>query len=184
MEDKETTKKLKPEDIKALISEGDNFAKLPTIDIMGFKLDIESLIVVIIALIAWVFLWGAFDIFGAVSYGNVFFVLYIAISIFNLINSATDVPDVESERLQQSTQQSFIQGGIAVFILAFVFLYNMELDPVYRSQVYRILILCLMVSCLAILIINVKNNSVNIRFIRKMQQMLYNQGLILFLLAL
>jgi hypothetical protein len=110
--------------------------------------------------------------------------LYIVIVIINLFNSATDVPDVESERNQISSQQGFIQGGIAIFILAFVFLNNMGLQEADLTETYRILILSMLVSSLSIIIINVKNDSVNIRFVRKIQQMLYNQGLLLFLLAL
>ena len=58
------------------------------------------------------------------------------------------------------------------------------MDEVQRTEVYRVLILSLLIASLSIIIINVKNDSINIRFVRKMQQMLYNQGLILFLLGL
>lgn len=181
---KETNRKLNAEDIKSLLSESDNFNKLTVLDLKILKIDIETLIVVIISIILWVSLWYFFDIFRIISYAETFFILYLVIIVINLINSATDVPDVESERMQQTSQQSFIQGGIAVFILAFVFLNNMGLEQGVMTETYRILILSMLVSCVSIIIINVKNDSINIRFVRKIQQMLYNQGLILFLLAL
>jgi len=180
-----SSSKLTPEDIQSLIEEGSNkLAKLKTLNIFGIEIDLESLIVIIIATILWLLLWVGFNIFNIVSYAEFFFILYIIIILINLANSATDVPDLETERLQQSSQQSFIQGGIAVFILAFVFLYNINMDEEDRTKVYRVLIIALIISCLSIIILNVKNDPVNIRFVRKIQQMLYNQGLILFLLAL
>ena len=180
----ENKNKLTAEDIKTLITENDKLKKLPTINIFGLTFDEESVIVVIISIILWSLLWYGFNIFGIISYAEYFYILYIIIILINLANSAGDVPDVETERLQQSSQQSFIQGGIAIFILAFVFLYNINMDEVQRTEVYRVLILSLLIASLSIIIINVKNDSINIRFVRKMQQMLYNQGLILFLLGL
>ena len=180
----ENKNKLTAEDIKTLITENDKLKKLPSINIFGLTFDEESVIVVIISIILWSLLWYGFNIFGIISYAEYFYILYIIIILINLANSAGDVPDVETERLQQSSQQSFIQGGIAIFILAFVFLYNINMDEVQRTEVYRVLILSLLIASLSIIIINVKNDSINIRFVRKMQQMLYNQGLILFLLGL
>jgi hypothetical protein len=53
-----------------------------------------------------------------------------------------------------------------------------------RIRVYKILIISLIVCSSAILIVNVKNDSKNVRMIRKIQQFLYNQALTLFVLAL
>jgi hypothetical protein len=94
------------------------------------------------------------------------------------------VSDAESERTHLSSQQSFIQGGMAVFILAFVFLYNIQMNEQDKLKVYQILIISLIISSFAIIILNLKNEPSNIRFVRKMQQLLYNQGLVLFILAL
>ena len=58
------------------------------------------------------------------------------------------------------------------------------MDERDKTHIYVILITCLIVSCVSIFIINVQNISTNIRFVRKIQQSLYNQGLILFMLAL
>ena len=102
----------------------------------------------------------------------------------NFYNSATNISDVESERVNIASQQSFIQGGIAVFILPFVFLYNIPMEDIDKTHIYVILITALMVSSLSIIIVNLQNISTNIRFVRKIQQSLFNQGLILFMLAL
>lgn len=177
-------KKLSQTDVKDLISESEQFKKLPSIDLGFIKIDTQSMIISIVALIAWFLLWFYFNIFSIVPYSEVFFIFYICILIINLVNSANDIPDVESERLQINSQQNFIQGGIAVFILAFVFLYNIKMGEPERINIYKVLIICLIISSFGIILINVKNNSKNIRTVRKIQQFLYNQGLVLFILSL
>ena len=185
MEDRVNNKeKLTTQDIQNLISDSQQYKKLKTVTIFGLELDATSLVISIVAIILWVMIWYFFDIFKIVRYSEIFFTMYIILVIVNAINSATDVADVETERLQQATQQNFIQGGIAVFILAFVFLYNINLDDEDKTQIYIVLTICLIISSLSLIIINVKNNSKNIRLVRKVQQLLYNQGLILFLLAI
>ena len=180
----EENKKLSQTDIKELISESEQFKKLPSIDIGIAKIDIQSTYITILALITWFLIWYCFNIFSIVPYADAFFIFYIVILLINLFNSANDIPDVDSERVNIASQQNFIQGGLAVFILAFVFLYNIKMDENYRINVYKILIICLIVTSLGIIIINLKNNSKNIRMVRKIQQFLYNQGLILFILSL
>ena len=184
MEDELENKKLSQTDIKDLISESEQFKKLPSIDIGIATLDIQSTYITIYALVVWFLIWYSFDIFSIVPYSSVFFIFYILILIMNLFNSANDVPDVESERVNIASQQNFIQGGLAVFILAFVFLYNVKMDEKHQIDVYKILIICLIVTSLGIIIVNVKNKSKNIRSVRKIQQFLYNQGLVLFILGL
>ena len=186
----EVKNKLTSEEIDDLLSESDKFKKLDSILFLGKEWDVQSLWAFIIGIVTWVIFWRLFnlsDIFkswNAENVGRITFVFYIIISFVNFFNSANDVPDVESERVNISSQQSFIQGGIAVFILAFVFLYNIPMDERDKTHIYVILITCLIVSCVSIFIINVQNISTNIRFVRKIQQSLYNQGLILFMLAL
>lgn len=182
--EKKDKKKLSSEDIQNLISESDQFKKLPSFKLFGHTWDVQSTIVAGISIVTWIILFFAFKVFGIIKYAPAFFIIYILIVLLNLYNSANDVPDVEAERLQISSQQSFIQGGIAVFILAFVFLYNIKMEDTQKTLVYKVLIMSLLVSSLGIIIVNVKNDSVNIRFTRKCQQMLYNQGLVLFLLGL
>lgn len=186
----EVKNKLTSAEIDELLSESDKFKKLDSIVFLGKEWDVQSLWAFIIGIVTWVIFWRLFnlsDIFKswkAENVGRITFVFYIIISFVNFFNSANDVPDVESERVNIASQQSFIQGGIAVFILAFVFLYNIPMDERDKTHIYVILITCLIVSCVSIFIINVQNVSTNIRFVRKIQQSLYNQGLILFMLAL
>ena len=184
MDTTKPTKKLTTHDIQNLLEESDKLKDVPKFNILGLSVDRASFYVVIIALIIWTILWLSFKFFGIINYAEIFFIIYIIITLFNLFNSATNVSDIETERMNMASQQSFIQGGIAVFILAFVFLYNVNMDENKRTQVYKVLIISLLISCSAIILINVKNNPSNVRFIRKIQQMLYNQGLVLFLLGL
>ena len=184
MDTTKPTKKLTTHDIQNLLEESDKLKDVPAFNILGLTFDRASFYVVIIALIIWTILWLSFKIFGIINYAEIFFIIYIIITLFNLFNSATNVSDIETERMNMASQQSFIQGGIAVFILAFVFLYNVNMDENKRTQVYKVLIISLLISCSAIILINVKNNPSNVRFIRKIQQILYNQGLVLFLLGL
>jgi hypothetical protein len=180
-------KKLSSEDIQNLISEGDNFKKVPSFTLFGKQWDVASTWVAVLSVIFWISMWYLFKIHTRnrhVPFTSFFFYFYIMISFINLFNSASDVSDVETERVNQSSQLSFIQGGIAVFILAFVFLYNINMTEHDRTKIYTVLIVSLLVSCLSITIINLKNDSTNIRFVRKMQQALYNQGLVLFMLGL
>jgi hypothetical protein len=182
--------KLTPEEINDLLSESDKFKKLDSINLLGKEWDLQSFYIFIIAIVTWIIFWKLFnlsDVFKswkAEKIGRITFLFYIVVSFLNFYNSANDVPDVESERVNISSQQSFIQGGIAVFILAFVFLYNIPMEDTDKTHIYVILITSLIVSSLAIIIVNVQNVSTNIRFVRKIQQSLYNQGLILFMLGL
>ncbi len=186
----EVKKKLSSQDIEDLLTESNKFKKLDSVLAFGKEWDLQSFFVFIIAIISWFIMWSLFDLNSVFSswnssyIGYIAFILYVIISFLNFFNSANDVPDVESERVNFASQQSFIQGGIAIFILAFVFLYNIPMDDKDKTHIYVILITSLIVSSFAIIIINVQNISTNIRFVRKIQQSLYNQGLILFMLGL
>lgn len=171
-------------EVQNLINQAGDYRKLKSINIAGFQFDIYTIIIFILSIVLWTILWLSFNIFDIVSYSEFFFSLYIIIAFINLINSSNDTADVETERVQNSSQQSYIQGSIAIFILAFIFLYNIEMENDDKTKVYTVLIICLIVSCLALIILDYKNNSENIRFIRKINQLLYNQSLVLFLLAL
>jgi len=185
MEDRhDNKKKLTPVDIQTLISDSQQYKKLPTVKIFGLEIDTMTIVLSIFAILLWSVLWFGFGIFKIVKYSYLFYILYIIIVIVNAINSSTDIADVETERLQQTTQQNFIQGGIAIFILLFVFLYNINLDSQDKTQIYIVLSLCLMISSLSMIMLNVKNDNKNIRLTRKIQQLLYNQGLILFIFAI
>jgi hypothetical protein len=184
MDTTKPTKKLTSYDIKSLLEEGDKLKDVPSFKVLGITLDKISFYVMIITVILWIILWFSLKIFGIVKYSEIFFIAYIIISILNLLNSATNVSDIESERMNIASQQSFIQGGIAIFILAFVFLQNINMEESNRIKVYKILVISLIISCIGIVLINVKNVPSNVRFIRKIQQAIFNQGLIIFLLAL
>jgi len=181
---KNNSEKLSAHDIQSLILDSQQYKKLKIISIFGLEFDVTTIVLSIIAIALWTMMWIFFGIFKIVEYSQIFFILYIIIVIVNAVNASTDIADVETERLQQTTQQNFIQGGIAVFILLFVFLYNINLDPEDKTQIYIVLSLCLIIASLSMVILNVKNNNKNIRLTRKVQQLLYNQGLVFFLFAI
>jgi len=179
------SKELTSEDVQNLISESEQLRKLPTMPFFG--LDAQTFWVTIGSIVVWVFIWGFFKI-HKIAGNNIsilFMFIFIFISILNLFNSANDVPDSAAEREKLSGQQYYIQGGLAVFILLLVFLYNIPIeDPEYKNKVYKILIISLISTSLGTIIINVQNESENVRLVRKIHQSLYNQGIILFIFCL
>ena len=180
------SKELTSEDVQNLISESENLRKLPTINILGLELDRQTSFVTVVSIIVWVIIWKFFGIFNIVGkqISILFLIIFIFISLLNLYNSATDVPDSSSEREKLSGQQYFIQGGLAVFILLLVFLYNIPMDVEYKNKIYKILLISLISTCVGTIVINVRNESENIRLVRKIQQAFYNQGIILFIFCL
>lgn len=185
------SKELTSEDVQNLISESEELRKLPTMPIFfgafGPEVDTQTFWVTLGSIIVWLLIWGFYKIHKIVNnyISMLFMFLFIGISILNLINSATDVPDSASEREKFSSQQYYIQGGLSIFILLLVFLFNIPIsDKEDKDKVYKILIISLISTCLGTIIINVKNESVNIRLVRKIQQSLYNQGIILFVFCL
>ena len=186
----QNVKKITSQEIDDLLAETDKFQKLSTYRFLGKEFDVQSLLAFGIGIITWIVFWKLFNLsyvfesWDAKWVGRLIFIFYIIVSLINLFNSATSVSDVESERVNIASQQSFIQGGMAVFILPFVFLYNIPMEDKDKTHIYVILITSLLVTSLAIIIVNVQNISTNIRFVRKLQQTLFNQGLILFMLGL
>ena len=174
------SKELTSEDVQNLISESENLRKLPTINILGLELDRQTSFVTVGSIIVWVIIWK----FLGKHISILFLIIFIFISLLNLYNSATDVPDSSSEREKLSGQQYFIQGGLAVFILLLVFLYNIPMDVEYKNKIYKILLISLISTCVGTIVINVRNESENIRLVRKIQQAFYNQGIILFIFCL
>ena len=183
-------KKITQQEIDDLLAESDKFQKLNSYQFLGKEWDTQSFWAFIIGIITWIVFWKLFNLgyvfksWNASWIGHLTFIFYVIVSFINFFNSATNVSDVESERVNIASQQSFIQGGIAVFILPFVFLYNIPMEDTDKTHIYVILITALLVTSLATIIVNVQNISTNIRFVRKVQQSLFNQGLILFMLGL
>lgn len=185
MDNHDTTKEenqLSVEDVKSILAENDKYKKLPT---TIFDLDLQSTETTIVIILIWIVLWmtlGLFKITG--QFGIYVFYGYIALCVFNLVNSATDVSDSDSERINLATQQNYIQGGLSIFIMLLVFLANIPLESKTRMNIYVLIILSLLICCTSIAIINLKNTSINIRYVRKIQQGLFNQSLFLFVLCL
>ena len=58
------------------------------------------------------------------------------------------------------------------------------MDVEYKNKIYKILLISLISTCVGTIVINVRNESENIRLVRKIQQAFYNQGIILFIFCL
>lgn len=175
---------LRAVDINTLLAEQDKFRKLPTISIFGIDIDYDSIIIFSIFLVIWTALWYFLKINTMFKHTYIFFILYIIISIFNIFNSATDVSDIESSKVQLEIQSTLIQGGLGIFILLFVFLYNIKIHMNDIKDIYKLLIVNLIITSLSILIINTKNNSRNIRILRKIFQNIFNMGVVFFIMSL
>lgn len=181
--DKES-KKLSSEDIKNLITESEKFKNLPAIHLGDLVLDLQSFFVAIISIVIWIIIWFVFNLWNIVPFAKYFFFAYLFLTLLNLYNSATNVSDPETERVNLNSQQSFIQGGLSVTILAFVFLSNISIQDDQKTNIYKVLINSLIICSIGIIVINIKNESVNIRFVRKIQQSLYNMSIVLFIMSL
>jgi hypothetical protein len=131
---KNVENKLSSQEIEDLLAESDKFQKLSSFEYLGKEWDTQSFWAFIIGIGTWIVFWKLFNLgyifksWNAEWIGHLTFILYIIISFMNFFNSATNVSDVESERVNIAAQQSFIQGGIAVFILPFVFSVLFELS--------------------------------------------------------
>ena len=175
---------LKASDVNKLLEEQDKFRHLPSLNIFGTDIDYDSLIIFSLFIIIWLFLWNVLNIKSMFKYSFIFFILYIAISIFNIFNSATDIPDIETSRVQLEVQSTLIQGGLGIFILVFVFLYEIKINQNDIKDIYKLLIINLIITSLSIIIFSVKNSSRNIRIMRKTYQNLFNMGVVYFIMAL
>ena len=175
---------LKASDVNKLLEEQDKFRRLPSVNIFGTEIDNDSLVLFSIFILIWIFLWKVLNIQSLFAYSFVFFILYIVISIFNIFNSATDIPDIETSRVQLEVQSTLIQGGLGIFILVFIFLYEIKINQNYIKDIYKLLIINLIITSLSIIIFSVKNSSRNIRIMRKTYQNLFNMGVVYFIMAL
>jgi len=178
---------LSSEDVQNLISESEHLRKIKTYKIGKLEIDEQSFWVSLISLIFWCVIWWILGMRKIINSKITFaiFISYFVVVIINIINSATDVPDSAAEREKQASQQNFIQGGSAIYILVLVFLYNIQIDDqIIKNNIYKVLLISLILISISTLIINLKNESMNIRIVRKIQQSLYNQGTILFIFAL
>ena len=167
-----------------MLEEQDKFRRLPSVNIFGTEIDNDSLVLFSIFILIWIFLWKVLNIQSLFAYSFVFFILYIVISIFNIFNSATDIPDIETSRVQLEVQSTLIQGGLGIFILVFIFLYEIKINQNYIKDIYKLLIINLIITSLSIIIFSVKNSSRNIRIMRKTYQNLFNMGVVYFIMAL
>lgn len=186
---REERPELTVEDVKNILDDTDKFKTLPVVKFSIGSFDIEldrmSVFTTGIVIGLWISLWVFLNIFDYTDVlGNFIFIIYILICLANLWNSATNISDSQIERMNLTSQQNFIQGGLSIFILLLVFIENIKLTPEISSNIYTLIILSLIICCVPIVIINLQNKSTNVRFVRKIQQGLFNQSLMFFILCL
>ena len=119
------------------------------------------------------------------SYFIYFIILYFAVVLFNLLNNSNNVlTDENSSILEMQGQDSFVQGTISMYILVFVFLDSIKIPESEKYSIYKLLLITLMISATSLFIYNYKNDTRNIRLLRKAKEFLFNQSLAIFFIAL
>ena len=104
--------KLTSEEIEDLLAETDKFQKLGSYNFLGKEWDIQSFWAFIIGIVTWILFWKLFNLsyvfksWNAEWIGKATFIFYVLISFMNFYNSATNISDVESERVNIASQQS------------------------------------------------------------------------------
>ena len=139
---------------------------------------IKSGKVLIISILFYINLWD--------SYFIIFFIIYIILTIFNLFNDSSDIIADEGIMMSElQTQDLFLQGCISMYILIFVFLYSIEITKNMKFRIYKMLIITILISSFALFIYQPRiDSSRNIRILKKIKQVAFNQSLVLFCITL
>ena len=120
------------------------------------------------------------------SYFSIFFGIYLLLSIFNLINDSDEmIADQSIAMSELQSQDLFMQGCIYMYILIFVFLYSIEIPKEMKFKIYKMLIITILISSFSLFIYQAKiDSSRNIRFLKKIEQTIFNQSLVMFCITL
>ena len=180
-----SSEKISEKEIKKLLEEDQLYSSVPTINIGNFKLSSDLLIISIFSIILWISLWIYLGLFKLKNYNIIFFVLFIALLIFNLFNASLNIQkSVENAAYDTQNQIVKAEGLLGVVILFFVFLFNIVMDNDIKIIVYKILTVILILLSISIISLETQNNSTNIRNIRLLMTQFYNQGNVLFIFSL
>lgn len=171
-------------EINDLLQEA-KFKPIPTVKIFGKTVGIEPLTITSISIFVWILLWKVFGLFNLGNYSIAFFILYIFLEILSLFNSSIDT-DISVETEVEYLQNIIIRiiGVFGIIILVFVFLFNIQMNNDIKNTCYKILSIVLIYFAISLFMIDPKNEPENIRNIRLIVQKFYNQGIILFMLAI
>jgi hypothetical protein len=165
----------------------DSLNKLPILNILGINVDVDTFKIFVVSMISWIFIICILFFTGLWEKYFIYFILfYYVLAFLNLINNSNNVvSDQAISLLQIQGQDNFVQGSISMFILVFVFLDSIKIpNPKDRFKIYKLLIITLLLSATSLFVYNYKNDTRNIRALRKTKQFLFNQSLVLFCICL
>ena len=161
--------------------------KLPILNILGINVDVDTFKIFIISMVSWLFIICILFFTGLWEKYFIYFILfYYVLAFLNLINNSNNVvSDQAISLLEIQGQDNFVQGSISMFILVFVFLDSIKIPNVKdRFKIYKLLIITLLLSATSLFVYNYKNDTRNIRILRKTKQFIFNQSLVLFCICL
>jgi hypothetical protein len=154
----------------------------PTVNVVGYELDVDSAIVMCIITALWVLVWrttGVLDIPKQWAYMAIFyaFIVYTAV---NMVTSGSKSGSVLYELNILLTVEQMIAilfGTVMVFVL---FNDKMNIHPTAKRMITRIGYVILIILSFASMWINVITSGRAFRAIRKAKQGLYNVSYALF----
>lgn len=140
----------------------------------------------IIIVIVWIFLWVFFGLFKFDKYSFIFFFGYIFVLMIDIFNEYKKIRDdgesVYFATFEYDQNLSKIMGVFGIIILVYILLGNMKLKN--SEDIKKLLIISIIIISIPILVINLKNQSINLNDIEFTLNKIYNQSLFLFLFAL
>ena len=175
---------LSTSDIDKLLEEDQIYASIPLLHIGKIQIGTESLVFTLISLVIWIFLWIFLGLFN-INNSLIFFFSFILVLIFNILNSSLNIQkSVENAAYETQNQIVKTEGLLGVIVLVFVFLFNINMNSFLKTISYKLLAVILILLCISIVSLETQNNSRNIRNVRLGMAQLYNQSIILFIMAI
>lgn len=169
--------------LKQLIGNA-NYIPTPSITISGIEVDKISTTVIILSIITWIFIWFKFNIFNVSRYGVYIFVGYIIYCISQIFLSDVDININSSRELDKLVlREEFIQSGLNIFILFFVFIYAIKIPETQRNNIYKIQSILIFLTILSVILTSSRHDPVQYKILRKIKGSLYNKSIFLFLLC-
>jgi hypothetical protein len=166
--------------IDELIQETDklDFDRNPTVNLLGFTVDLYSLYVNIFSILtitlSTYFLNKYYNIFSGHPSTNFFYAFFLGIVLFNIIFSSTKSGDVSFEQSKLEAVKSqllFIMGIISIVVLFFHNIQDYTSDK--KVVVLKVLVITFIINLVAIINVSVVQKGSIIRIVRKVKESLY-----------
>lgn len=174
------------ESLNQLIIDSDFSQSVPTTTILGVTVSTEALLVTLTTDVIFAVLWYVLGLFNITSYSYIFFILYILLDVYNILNDSTNT-DVSVAEAYNDIQSEVIriEGMVGVVIIAYaVASLATDMEPQRREVALRLFTYSLIVICLSIVTYSTPNSSQHLRNLRILKERLSNQGIFLFILGL